>query len=550
MGRKVALTTAAIMVVVLSVVLVGGQVGGGGFLWWGNREPIYIYGNDSFTMDHGVISGTGTADDPYIIEGWRVDSPKADYGIYVDHTTVHFVIRDCVFERARLAGVYFNTVRNGRVEQTQIGLADTAVYLLDSTDNVFSGNVVAENRYGVVMGANSRGNEIVENTFLDNGLSAYDPYRWNVWFESKRGNYWSDYDGEDSDGDGIGDARYDHVDDAYPLVEPPVEWVRVAPAGLSFAGNQVTPDGALLVTSQTPITLSAMDPGSGVAEIHYAIDGEEWLSYGGPIYISGEDGPRTLTYYGIDYLGNVEPKQTVSLFLDNHPPETVIEVGEPSHVDSRGTWVTSSSLLTLRLAESSTYGQTTIYYAIDGRGWRQYSRPFVIMGSDGPYRISYYAQNASGVAEAPKSIVLYKDDAAPNTRGGKASPSVGVEIGESISKPEPPPPPEVPPVIPEPQSEPEPQPEPEAQPAPQPEPEPQEAAPVVAEPVEEAPATDATTGEGSAAGQPEPTPAEPRVKPESEGEPAAGNETPVDEPATGSGNQAETETDTGTGPNT
>ena len=434
MGRKVVLTTAAVLVVVLSVVLVGGQVGGGGYLWWGTREPIYIYGNDDFTIENGVMSGSGTVDDPYVIEGWRVDSPKADYGIYVDHTTAYFVIRDCVIERTRLAGIYFNTVRNGCVNGVQIGLADTAVYLLDSTQNVLAGNVIAESRYGVVMGANSKGNLVAGNAFLGNGMSAYDPNGWNLWYEPCRGNYWSDYRGDDHDGDGVGDAAYSRVYDRYPLIDPPVEWTRVAPAGLGFAGNRVTPDGALLVTSETPITLSSIDPGSGVAEIHYAVDGGEWRVYSGPIYLTGDDGPRKLIYYAIDHLGNVESKQTVSLFLDNHPPEAVPEVGEPTHADERGTWITSKSQITLRLVQSSTYGETRIYYRIDGGGWRQYSRPFTIEGPDGPRQVAFYAQNASGVVGSLKSIVLYKDDAAPSTRGGQASPSIEVEIGETVEE--------------------------------------------------------------------------------------------------------------------
>ncbi len=437
MGRKVVLAAAAVSVVVLSVVLVGGQVGGGEVLWWGNREPIYIYGDDDFTIENGVMSGSGTADAPYIIEGWRIDSPGADYGIYIDHTTAHFVIRDCVIERARLAGIYFNTVRNGRVEGAQIGLAGTAVYLLDSAKNVLTGNVVAESRYGVVMGANSRGNCIIGNTFLDNGMSAYDPYQWNTWFEPCRGNYWSDYDGGDHNGDGIGDVAYRRVDDRYPLIDPPTEWTRVAPTGLGFAGNRIAPDGSLVVTSETPITLSALDPGSGVAEIRYAIDEGGWTPYDGPVYITGEDGPRKLMYYGLDHLGNVEPKQTVRLFLDNHPPETVLDVGEPSYVDERGTWITSKSPIALRLVQGSTYGETRIYYNVDGRGWRLYSKPFVIEGPDGPRRIAFYGQNASGVTEATKSMILNKDDAAPSTRGGEASSSMEVQIGGDIEGPHP-----------------------------------------------------------------------------------------------------------------
>ena len=106
MGRKVGLAAAVLMIAVLSAGLVGGQVGDGGFLWWGTREPIYIYGNGDFTVENGVMSGRGTAADPYIIEGWRIDAPKADYGVTIDHTTAHFVIRDCVIERVLRRGSF------------------------------------------------------------------------------------------------------------------------------------------------------------------------------------------------------------------------------------------------------------------------------------------------------------------------------------------------------------------------------------------------------------------------------------------------------------
>jgi parallel beta-helix repeat protein len=223
MGRKVALTTAAVLVVVLSVVLMGGEVGTGRFFERGNHEPIYIYGDEGFTVENGVVSGCGTAAAPYVIEGWRIDAPQADYGIYIDHTTAHFVVRDCTVERARLAGVYFNTVRNGRVERSRIGLSDTAVYLLNSAGNAFRRNVVADSLYGIVMGARSADNVVAGNAFLDNGMNAYDPYHDNLWAEDCRGNYWSDYTGSDRDGDGIGDVPHYRVYDPRPLMAPPVD---------------------------------------------------------------------------------------------------------------------------------------------------------------------------------------------------------------------------------------------------------------------------------------------------------------------------------------
>ena len=427
MGRKVAGMAVAMFAVVLSVVLVGGQIGNGGFLWWGNHEPIYIYGDDGFTIENGVFSGSGTADDPYVIEGWRIDHPQADYGVYVDHTTAHFVIRDCVIEGTCLAGIYFNTVQNGRVEDTQIGLSDTAIYLLDSAHNVIERNVVAESKYGVVTAANSRDNIITGNSFLDNGLNAYDPNRWNQWNLDGIGNYWSDYSGYDADSDGIGDIPYYDIYDKYPLMSPPVEWTRVAAAGLTYAGNQVAPDGSLVVSSETPISLSSMDPGSGLAEIQYAINGGPWSVYTGPVYMTGEDGPQKLAFYGIDLLGNVEPIRTVSFMLDNHPPITQIEVGDPKYEDARGIWMTSKSQITLNLLQASTYGRTQTFYRIDGRGWQLYGGPFTISGADGLHQISYYSRNASGVTEELKTLIIIKDDAPPSTRGAQA-PSLSVDV--------------------------------------------------------------------------------------------------------------------------
>ncbi len=437
MGRKVAGVAAATFAVVLSVVLVGGQVGSGGFLWWGNHGPIYIYGNDGFTVENGVFSGSGTATDPYVIEGWRIDQPQADYGFYIDHTTAHFVIRDCVIEGARMAGVYFNTVQNGRVEDTQIGLSDTAVYLLDSSFNIFEGNVIAESKYGVVTAANSRDNVITGNSFLDNGLNGYDPHRWNQWNLNGIGNYWSDYKGYDDDEDGIGDIPYYSLNDKYPLMSPPVQWTRVAPAGLTYAGNQVAPDGSLVVSSDTPISLSAMDLGSGLAEIQYSIDGGPWTVYTGPIYLTGDDGPQKLTYYGIDHLGNAEQQRMVSFMLDNHPPITEIEIGEPRYEDARGIWITSKSRISLNLVQASTYGVTQTFYRVDGRGWQRYGAPFTIMGADGPHQISFYSLNASGVTEDLKTIIIIKDDAPPSTRGAQAS-SGGSEVKVQIGPATPP----------------------------------------------------------------------------------------------------------------
>jgi len=418
MGRKVVWAMALVVTAVVSAGLVGGQVGG--FLWWGTREPIYIYGDDEFTYSNGVMSGSGAAADPYIIEGWNISPANADYGVYVDHTTSHFVIRDCVIGGARIAGVYFNSVENGRIERVQIFGSDTAIYLLNARDNRIAESVISECRYGVVMAAMSQENVITGNSFLGNGLAGYDPEHRNTWYEGKSGNYWSDYQGADLNKDGVGDEPYYPLEDLRPLMTSPVALTEVAPAGPSYAGNLVAPDGSLVVTSQTPITLVASDPGSGLAEIKYSIDGGPWTTYTGAVLLRGDDGPRKVAYYGIDRLGNAEPKKTVSFLLDNHSPQTVMEIGDPKFADSRGTWITSATRITLRRTQESTYGRTQTYYRINDGAWLTYSTPFHMTGEDGARAVSFYSRNASGVVEAVQTKIVMKDDAPPTSRGARA----------------------------------------------------------------------------------------------------------------------------------
>ena len=446
MSRKVVSIVAVIIIAVISVVLMGGETDER-VLWWGIHESIYIFGDGAFTYENGVISGSGIAEDPYIIEGWKVDHPEGGYGIYIDHTTRYFVIRHCVIERASEAAIYLNSVENGRIEGCQLTLNEIGVRLLNSSRNTISGNVLAKNNYGVVTAIQSRDNTITGNSFIDNGLSGLDSQHRNAWYEGTRGNYWSDYNGVDLDLDGIGDRSYAPLRDFYPLISPPVAWTQLAPSGPTFFGLHTSPDGMFVVTSEMPIALESRDPGSGLAQILYSFDGRSWQEYTVPFTLTGPDGPYKVFYYGIDHLGNTEAVTTLSFLLDNQPPQTAISFGAPNYLNEVGQWITSKTPITLALLASSTYGETKTYYTIDGGRWRRYNGPFTLAGAEGPHVIAYYSQNASGNAEDVKAITVFKDDAPPTTRGaqplpggtGSATPdSVVVEVAEETVTPPPP----------------------------------------------------------------------------------------------------------------
>ena len=69
-------------------------------------------------------------------------------------------------------------------------------------------------------------NLIFYNVFSNNGLHAEDNGVNNTWDNGLIGNYWDNYIGTDSDGDGIGDTPYyisgaAGSQDNYPLMERP-----------------------------------------------------------------------------------------------------------------------------------------------------------------------------------------------------------------------------------------------------------------------------------------------------------------------------------------
>jgi len=109
--------------------------------------------------------------------------------------------------------------------------------VLNSFNNHFYNNTIKNCQIGIVLAdalppfgyANSSDNSFYQNTLINNTKNAYfsqyqtDYYSFNSWDNNQTGNYYSDYNGTDVNGDGIGDTPYiisPNNQDNYPLMKP------------------------------------------------------------------------------------------------------------------------------------------------------------------------------------------------------------------------------------------------------------------------------------------------------------------------------------------
>ena len=134
-----------------------------------DHDPIHILGNDDFTQANGVISGSGTLEDPYIIGYWDIDASSA-HGIWIENTDVHFIIRNCRVHDGGFDynyGVYFDRVKNGKIESVTSYNNDVGIYLKNSSNNIISKSNASGNVNGIYL-QSSPNNDIEKCTASSN----------------------------------------------------------------------------------------------------------------------------------------------------------------------------------------------------------------------------------------------------------------------------------------------------------------------------------------------------------------------------------------------
>lgn len=165
-----------------------------------NHDPILIVGNAQFANESGVVWGSGTESDPYIIEGWDINASLAAGsagGIVISKTDAHFKIRNVRVELGGplYVGIWLSNVGNGWIEDsvlvdnyegitlnTTVGLtiknntltnsSFSGVYAVASESVSIELNEITGSRHGVYS-HHCEQVQIVDNAISDNEYGVY-----------------------------------------------------------------------------------------------------------------------------------------------------------------------------------------------------------------------------------------------------------------------------------------------------------------------------------------------------------------------------------------
>jgi len=182
------------------------------------RMCIQIFGSD-----YNEVYGNNLLDSIYGIKVGEIDfGGSKNNNIYLNNITNVD------------SGVYCSYSSNSTIHANSIADCGTGIRLTYSDNNRILGNQIKNCGTSVSIYV-SNSNKFYSNNFIDNGQQVserHDHFLYpgsyfysvnNKWDNGTTGNYWSNYNGTDDNGDGIGDTAYhiyENYTDHYPLMAP------------------------------------------------------------------------------------------------------------------------------------------------------------------------------------------------------------------------------------------------------------------------------------------------------------------------------------------
>ena len=134
------------------------------------HSNILIVGNSGFTPANGVVSGTGTASNPYVISGWDISSSPTNICVKVENTTAYFLMENDSVSCGNVGtGIIFSGVSNARLESSIVGGSGYTLEVSSSTNITLSSDTFNGGMYGNVDVSGTTNLTVIGNTISGSG---------------------------------------------------------------------------------------------------------------------------------------------------------------------------------------------------------------------------------------------------------------------------------------------------------------------------------------------------------------------------------------------
>jgi parallel beta-helix repeat protein len=439
-----------------------------------SHAPISISDNSQFTALNGVIGGSGTAGDPYIISGWDISAATAN-GIEIQGTISYFIIRDCYIHDGGLnyEGIYlylcshgtvssntcidnydgiyvcicnnitvtnnkcsshdqidlygifldaswFNTIRGNNCSDNDVGIS-----LIGSDNNVVSDNIcVSNSHWDGIWIDDSDHNTISNNTCTDNGDEG-------IYISSSYHNMISGNICNLNDYDGIGvDISFNNIIDNNncSLNSNSGIWLNYSSTN-TITCNQIRNNSWPGIDIDSGSSYNRIwnntiisNHGSGSiydsSHIQAADNGTNnyWNSSNRGNFWSDWTSPdNSQPWRIVDLPYNLSGSAGAKDYLplsSPHEASNPITTATINGTSGANGWFISNVTVTLSAIDTLSGVNETFYRNDTSGDWLPYSSPFVL-SDEGNCTIQFYSRDNSGNNEAANSIIVKIDTIAP-----------------------------------------------------------------------------------------------------------------------------------------